>query len=121
MKTNGQMERSNSPGLKKECHTSWAHYFAKWVTAYQDQGVPIWAVTVQNEPENNAAWEACLYTAQETAEFVGSDLGPVLKAAHPDIKIFAFDHNKDHVYSWTKTMYANASVSKWLDGVAFHW
>ena len=54
-------------------------YIAKWITAYRRQHVKIWAVTVQNEPEHNAPWEACCYTAQEEADFVAKHLGPTLR------------------------------------------
>ena len=67
---------------------------SKWVEAYGDAGVPIWGVTVQNEPEFAAPWEACKYNATFMASFVRDYLGPILKSDHPGIKIMAFDHNK---------------------------
>jgi glucosylceramidase len=41
------------------------------------------------------------------------------------IKILAFDHNKDHLLSWARTMlFPSADTSKlseFVDGMAFHW
>jgi glucosylceramidase len=121
MKTNGQMDHSPSPGLKQECRGAWANYFGKWISAYEQQGVPIWAVTIQNEPEADQVWESCLFTAEEEAEFLGNFLGPALRSSHPDVKIFVHDHNKDHVQDFANAAQAHANASRYMDGVAFHW
>jgi len=78
----------------------WAAYISKFITAYKDYGVPLEAITVQNEPEFPAPWEACSYTPKAEADFVGYHLGPQLKKDHPGIQIYMFDHNK--VIFWTK-------------------
>ena len=48
-------------------------------------------------------------------------LGPQLKEDHPDLVVMAFDHNKDHVEHWTKTMYESQRGQEYVDGIAFHW
>ena len=47
MKDNNDMLWGGS--LLEEAKSAWAQYFAKWITAYEAQGVPVWGVTVQNE------------------------------------------------------------------------
>lgn len=94
MKTSGHMDSSDKPGLRAECHDVWARYISRWISAYERLGVPIWGVTFQNEPENPAAWEACVYDAEQMVHWVGEHLGPVLRAQQPGVKIFSFDHNK---------------------------
>ena len=42
-----------------EYQATWAKYLSKWVTAYEAQGLPVWGITVQNEPEFAAPREAC--------------------------------------------------------------
>jgi len=121
MKTNGQMNDPDGGKLRGDSQEAWANYFAKWVTAYKAHEVPIWAITPQNEPENAARWEGCVYTAQEEADWVGAHLGPILKSAHPEVLILPFDHNKDHVYDWANTFYSHPTASKYTDGIAFHW
>lgn len=115
------MDHSGSPCLKPGMAPVWAKYFTKWIHAYKAHDIPIWAITVQNEPENNATWEACLMNPWEEADFVGNHLGPELKASHPDVDIFVFDHNKDHVYDWAKTIFEHPQASKYATGVAYHW
>merc|ERR1712070_757274 len=105
-----------------EYKETWAKYFVKWLSAYKSAGLDFWAVTPQNEPENGTPrWEACKYTADEEADWVGNHLGPQLKAAHPEVKIFAHDHNKDHMVTWADAMYNHPNASKYVSGIAFHW
>ena len=99
----------------------WAKYFSKWISAYKAHGVKVWGVTVQNEPENAAAWEGMLYTPKFMASFVRDFLGPTLKADHPDVVIIGFDHNKDHVVEWATGLYADPEAAKFFAGVGVHW
>jgi len=123
MKENKMMDHSSSPCLRKEAevHAAWAKYFVKWITAYKDQGVPIWAVTIQNEPENNASWEACLLNSSEEADFLGAYLGPAMSSEHPNVSIFVYDHNKDHVAQWANVISEDKDAAKYATGVAYHW
>ena len=73
---------------------AWALYMSKFVSAYRSYGVPLDAVTVQNEPEFPAPWEACSYSPESQADFIAYHLGPQLEKDHPDVGIFMFDHNK---------------------------
>lgn len=105
---------------------AWALYFTKFISAYKSQGVDLWAVTVQNEPEFPAPWEACSYTPDVESEFVAYHLGPMLNETHPDVKLFIFDHNKDHAPKWAETIISpkkstDSEASKYVDGVAVHW
>eukprot|EP00457_Paulinella_chromatophora_P002029 gb/GEZN01002033.1/.p1 GENE.gb/GEZN01002033.1/~~gb/GEZN01002033.1/.p1 ORF type:complete len:717 (+),score=87.05 gb/GEZN01002033.1/:22-2172(+) len=100
---------------------SWALYFSKFLTAYKAQGIHLWGVTVQNEPEFAAPWEACMWAPYEQTNFIKNYLGPQLAADHPGTKIFAFDHNKDHLVIWASIMYADTAAAAFIDGMAFHW
>ena len=85
-------------------------------------GVNLNAVTVQNEPEFPAYWEACSYSPKVEADFVGYHLGPQLKKDHPDVRIFMFDHNKDHMPKWAKILLnPDHPSSKYISGTAYHW
>eukprot|EP00979_Chaetoceros_neogracilis_P000737 scaffold164_cov266-Chaetoceros_neogracile.AAC.24 len=79
---------------------SWALYFSKFLSAYKSWGIELFAVTVQNEPEFPAPWEACAYTPSIEADFIANHLGPTLEKDHPDVKLLIFDHNKDHAVKW---------------------
>lgn len=52
MKTNGKMQGAGQlKGVAGDkYHEAWALYFAKFIKAYEDNGVKIWGITVENEP-----------------------------------------------------------------------
>jgi len=119
---NSSMLGSASPnGLKDDpqTKTAWARYISKFIAAYKYKGVPIWAITPQNEPEFAAPWEACTYTSTYEKTFIERFLGPQLRNDHPELKILAFDHNKDHLLQWTRTI-ISGDTEKFVDGMAFH-
>ena len=107
--------------LMPSMQRTWAKYFSKFIEAYRKQGINMWGVTVQNEPEAAVGWEACLYTPQFMATFVRDHLGPVLEEEQPGVKIIGFDHNKDHVLMWAKELYADKEAAKYFAGVGVHW
>jgi glucosylceramidase len=72
MKSNGSM--CNGGSLNASCYSAWALYFSKYIQAYAAQGIPIWAVTMQNEPEAVSTWENCVYTSAQERDFVNHGL-----------------------------------------------
>ena len=106
----------DSPDVKR----AWARYISKFISAYAAQGVPVWAVTPQNEPEFPAPWEACAYTAAYEKEFIADYLGPVLAEEHPGTLLLGFDHNKDHLPAWSEALLKGRG-RKYVAGMAFHW
>jgi glucosylceramidase len=100
--------------------SAWAKYISKFITSYAKSGVPIWALTPQNEPEFAAPWEACKYNSSFESDFVNNYLGPIVKGDHPEILILAYDHNKDILKSWTDMIMSN-NQQNYVDGMAFHW
>ncbi|KAF0984845.1 hypothetical protein FDP41_000744 [Naegleria fowleri] len=125
MKYNKQMDGSAQPnGLINSTQTmsAWALHFSKFVTAYKKEGIDrMWGLTVQNEPEFAAPWDACCYTPDYQAFFISNYLGPRLKADHPELKIMIYDHNRDHVEKWAQSIYSNPKAAQYVDGMAFHW
>ena len=63
MKDNNDMLHGGS--LKPEFYSTWAKYYASFIEAYAKEGIPLWGVTVQNEPMAVQTWESCVYTAQQ--------------------------------------------------------
>ena len=120
MKSNGQMNHGGQ--LLPQCRAAWAQCFVRFIQAYAAEGVPIWGVTVQNEPEATQVWDSCLYTAEEERDFVRDHLGPVLDAAGlGHVKILIWDHNRDRLVERTSVVYADAEASRYVWGAGFHW
>ena len=108
--------------LKPEYYQSWANYFAKFIKAYESEGIPVWGVSVQNEPMATQKWESCIYTAEEEAAFLKNNLGPTLqKEGLGDRKIIIWDHNRDLIYQRASQTLRDPEVAKYVWGIGFHW
>jgi len=120
MKTNGEMLHGGR--LKPEYRAAWAQYFVRFVQAYEQEGVPIWGLTVQNEPMAIQTWESCIYTAAEERDFVRDHLGPALQAAGLGrLKLMIWDHNRGIMYQRAKTVLDDPEAAQYVWGTAYHW
>jgi glucosylceramidase len=74
-----------------------AQYFTRFIDAYQQQGIPIYAVSMQNEPLNSTgSYPSAYVDSSDEANFIGSYLGPALAGAGlGGVKIFGYEHNWD--------------------------
>ncbi|WP_181408834.1 carbohydrate-binding protein [Schumannella soli] len=100
-------------------YSAYASYFAKYVAAYAAQGIPITDVSVQNEPENPANFEATLWSDATMAAFVGGNLGPTFAAQGTAARIRVYEHNQDHWY-YPANMLNDPAVKKYAAGANFH-
>jgi glucosylceramidase len=120
MKDNNDMLHGGK--LKPEFYRTWAGYYAKFIKAYEKEGVPVWGVSLQNEPMATQRWESCLYTAEEERDFLKNDLGPALKKAGlGDKKLIVWDHNRDLLYQRANTLLSDPEAARYAWGVGFHW
>jgi glucosylceramidase len=120
MKTNNNMLQGGK--LKPEFYQSWANYYAKFIKTYEQEGIPIWGLTVQNEPMAVQRWESCIYTAEEERDFVKNYLGPTLeKEGLGDKNIIVWDHNRDLMFQRANVILNDPEASKYVWGTGFHW
>ena len=120
MKSNGQMNLGGR--LLPEFRLAWACCFVRFIEAYAAQGVPVWGVSVQNEPAAAQPWDSCLYSAEEERDFVRDFLGPELaRAGLGHIKIVVWDHNRDHLVQRASVVYGDAKAASYVWGAGFHW
>lgn len=120
MKTTGTMLKGGK--LKPEFFQAWANYYPKFIKAYEKEGIPIWGISVQNEPMATQTWESCIYTAEEERDFLKNHLGPTMaKAGLGDRKIIVWDHNRDLIYQRANTIMSDPEAAKYAWGIGFHW
>lgn len=120
MKTNNSMLQGGK--LRPEYQKTWAMYFSRFVKEYEKAGIPIWGLTVQNEPLAVQPWESCIFTAAEERDFVKNHLGPELQQAGlGSLKLMIWDHNRGLMYQRAKGVYDDPEASKYVWGTAFHW
>ncbi len=125
MKKSGSMLGSN-PDTKEQSHlrpefyTAFANYLVKTVQGYQAAGVPVYALSVQNEPlYAPPTYSGMQMVAEEQAGFFGDDLGPAMAAAGLKTKVMAYDHNWDHP-EYPETVMKNSAAAALIAGTAWH-
>ena len=120
MKDNNDMLQGGK--LKPEFYDSWALYYTKFIKEYEKEGVPVWGITIQNEPMAKQRWESCIYTADEEKDFLKNHLGPTMeKEGLKDKKIIVWDHNRDLIYQRAQTYFNDPEAAKYIWGIGFHW
>jgi len=126
MKTNGSMKgvanaSSSVSQINSADFPALANYFVKFIQAYQAQGLPIYAVSAQNEPlSTTSGYPTAILTASDESNFIATDLGPALNTAGlSSVKIFGLEDN------WADGSYAQtvlqSSATPYLSGSSFHW
>jgi glucosylceramidase len=106
--------------LLSQYYAVYADYFVRFVQAYAAEGLPIYAVTPQNEPLNSttAMPAATMQTYQQSA-FVGDHLGPAFASAGITSKILVFDHNWAD-WSYPVVVMNDPEAGQYAAGAAFH-
>lgn len=104
--------------LLPEYREMYAEYFVKFIKAYAAEGIPISAVTPQNETLAPSPWDSCLVSAEEEAALIRA-LSAAFSAHGLEVKILAWDHNKGRLYHRMEEIYRE--VPDLVAGAAFHW
>ena len=108
--------------LLPQFYQPWANYYARFIKAYEAQGIPVWGTTIQNEPLAKQTWESCNYTAAEERDFIKNYLGPTLqRQGLGNKKIVIWDHNRDLMNYRADIIYSDPAAAKYIWGMGFHW
>ncbi len=102
-----------------------AKYYVRFVEEYQKQGIPIYAMTLQNEPLLEIDYPSCAMTGSQQAllaKAVKEELAEstILSETEKDVKVWAFDHNFDGAQGFVNELFAAAEGRDNVDGIAFH-
>ena len=117
MKTGGSLLQGT---LRPEAYDVFARYFQRFIQAYAAEGVPIFAVTMQNEP----AFEPPDYPGMRLdpatrAAVIGRHVGPLFARAGIPALIFEWDHNWD-LPAQPLAVLADSAARRYVSGVAWH-
>ncbi|MDO4949089.1 MAG: glycoside hydrolase family 30 beta sandwich domain-containing protein [Bacteroidales bacterium] len=115
----------NDGQLNPRYYQDYATYFVRWVRAFEQAGVPIYSVTVQNEPLNRGNSASLFMGWKEQQQFVAEALGPAFQKAGLSTKIYAFDHNYNYdripdQQQYPLHVYDNEVAATFLAGAAYH-
>ncbi len=116
MKTNGYAKGGS---LKTEYYSVYAQYFVKYIKAMEAEGLPIDAITIQNEPLHPGNTPSMYMEAKQQAVFVSKHLGPAFAKAGIRTKIILYDHNCDRP-DYPISILDDPSAKAFSDGSAFH-
>jgi glucosylceramidase len=99
----------------------YAKYFLKFLQGYAAEGVPVQAVTPQNEvdTDQDGRMPACIWAQEYEIEFVSDHLGPLLERSGTPAKIWILDHNYN---LWGRVMdeLEDDKLRKYCNAVAWH-
>ena len=106
--------------LNRKSYPAFAQYFVKYMEAYRSAGVPIWAVTLQNEPLFEPKdYMGMAMSATQQKEVLRDYVGPAFEKARLDTKIMVYDHNWD-TPAYPSTILDDAKAAHYAAGTAYH-
>ncbi len=118
-------ESWTSGQLNPAYYQDYATYFVKWINAMQENGIPIYAITPQNEPLNRGNSASLYMSWQEQLVFIKDALGPKIKEAGLNTKIYLFDHNYNYdnfldQNDYPIRIYEDPTAASFVAGAAYH-
>jgi glucosylceramidase len=118
MKFNGTMLGGS---MRNHYLPVYAKYFLKFLQGYAAEGVPVQAVTSQNEvdTDQDGRMPACVWPQEYEIQFVRDHLGPLLERSGAATKIWILDHNYN---LWGRVVdeLEDDKLRKYTNAVAWH-
>jgi glucosylceramidase len=118
MKFNGSMLGGS---MRQYYFAVYAQYYLKFLQAYATEGVPVQALTTQNEvdTDQDGKMPACSWPQEYEIKFVRDHLGPLLESTGTLTKIWILDHNYN---LWGRVMDSleDEKLRKYTNSVAWH-
>lgn len=98
--------------------SSYALYFSKFIEAYKNEGIDIFAVMPQNEFNSAQVFPSCTWTAKALANFVGKYLGPAMEKQGVDVMFGTMERANAMLVD---TLLTDEHSKKYVKGVGFQW
>lgn len=118
IKSNNSMLGGN---MQRHDMAAYAQYFVKFLRAYENEGVPVKAITVQNEvdTDQDGRMPACSWPMEYEADFVRQFLGPAFEKNSVQTKIWLIDHNYN---LWGRAIaeLETPGVQQYSNAIAWH-
>lgn len=116
MKTNGNAKGGN---LDPKYYDAYARYLVRYVREMKSHGIPIDAITMQNEPLNPKNTPSLVMTSAEQDAFLKNSFGTLLRKEKQQVKVVLYDHNCDHP-DYPVAILADPQAAQYADGSGFH-
>lgn len=106
--------------INPDWYGAYAKYLLEFVRAYEAEGVPIYAMTLQNEPRmGHPGYPTCLWTGEEQRDFIRDHLGPLFEQEKAKPLIWCWDHNFNEL-AFPRAVLSDPAAARYVDGTAFH-
>lgn len=99
---------------------AYALYFAKYIQAYEQEGVDVYMIMPQNEPTMNTAYASCLWTGEQLNTFIRDYLAPTLTQQGLDTQIWLGTFTDSDSTRVDPALNDEATLSL-IKGIAFQW
>ncbi|MEI5906244.1 glycoside hydrolase family 30 beta sandwich domain-containing protein [Bacillus spongiae] len=110
----------NGGKLLPQYYQAYADYIVKYINSYENEGLPIYAFTVQNEPHHETSgYPSMMMEASEQIDFIKNHLGPTFTNESIDTKILSWDHNWNE-YDYPIEVLNDEVAKSYIAGTAFH-
>ena len=119
MKSNKKLKHGGK--LIDKYKSLWAEYLVKYLKSYQQEGIDINYMTIQNEPKAAQFWESCQYTSKEEQELIKNHISPTFKKNDINTKLLIWDHNKERVVYRAKEIFDDKDVKDMVAGIGYHY
>ena len=106
--------------MEEKYLSAYALYFTKFLEAYEKEGIDIYAVHVQNEPNSCQNFPSCIWTPYDLTTFIGDYLGPQFEEQSPSTEIWLGTIERPQV-NRIDTIIQNEKAVKYINGVGFQW
>lgn len=97
---------------------AYALYFSHYITAYKEQGIPVFAVMPQNEFNSAQIFPSCCWKASSLAHFVGKYLGPAMQELGVEVLFGTVERPNEALVD---TVLTDPECHKYVEGVGFQW
>lgn len=99
---------------------AYALYFEKFIQGYQNEGISISAIHVQNELNSCQSFPSCIWRPEDMATFIGGYLGPKFAADGIQTQIWLGTIERPQIER-VDTILQNKEAGKYIKGVGFQW
>ena len=99
----------------------YALYFSRFLDAYRAAGIPVNAITTQNELETDqgGSMPATFWPPELESDFIRDHLGPLLRKKGDPTQIWLLDHNYD-LWKRVRWQMQDPELRRFVSGVAWH-
>lgn len=106
--------------LRRRWYDAYARYLLAFIRAYEVEGLPIHALTLQNEPRMvDPGYPTTRWSAEEQRDFIRDHIGPLLEREGVTTRIWCWDHNWNDL-RFPTTVLADPAAARHVEGTAFH-